>query len=147
MNLKTFHEKLSIGENVTIEFKRCGNGIQPDTYESRHVFGGIDGGITPECGGIDATVKSGCASIATCGVECLKVLSVIRRDLHISTLDIAKVCGISRRSVERAIHNLKENGILRREGSPRYGNWHIDRLPHGFHEDTSGFVEHGGINS
>lgn len=31
MNIKTF---LDLGENVAVEFKRCGKGIEPDTYES-----------------------------------------------------------------------------------------------------------------
>lgn len=31
MNIKT---SLDLGENVAVEFKRCGKGIEPDTYES-----------------------------------------------------------------------------------------------------------------
>ncbi len=34
MDLKTLHSILEIGETVAVEFKRCGNGIESDTYES-----------------------------------------------------------------------------------------------------------------
>lgn len=34
MNNETFRSILSIGETAAVEFKRCGNGIEHDTYES-----------------------------------------------------------------------------------------------------------------
>ena len=34
MDIGTFQTLLQIGENVAIEFKRCGSGIESDTYES-----------------------------------------------------------------------------------------------------------------
>ncbi len=34
MDIKTFESILTIGENVAVEFKRCGNGIEHDVYES-----------------------------------------------------------------------------------------------------------------
>ena len=34
MDLKTIQSILSLGENVAVEFKRCGNGIESDTYET-----------------------------------------------------------------------------------------------------------------
>ncbi|MDO5422332.1 MAG: putative DNA binding domain-containing protein [Eubacteriales bacterium] len=34
MDLKELHSILTIGENVAVEFKRCGNGIESDTYET-----------------------------------------------------------------------------------------------------------------
>lgn len=34
MDLKEFHSILTIGETVAVEFKRCGNGIESDTYET-----------------------------------------------------------------------------------------------------------------
>ncbi len=34
MDLKTLESILTIGENVAVEFKRCGNGIESDTYET-----------------------------------------------------------------------------------------------------------------
>lgn len=34
MDLKELHAMLTIGETVAVEFKRCGNGIESDTYET-----------------------------------------------------------------------------------------------------------------
>lgn len=34
MDLKTLQSMLTIGETVAVEFKRCGNGIESDTYET-----------------------------------------------------------------------------------------------------------------
>ncbi|MCM1159581.1 MAG: ATP-binding protein [Ruminococcus flavefaciens] len=34
MDLATIQSMLTIGENVAVEFKRCGNGIESDTYET-----------------------------------------------------------------------------------------------------------------
>lgn len=34
MDLKEFQSILAIGETVAVEFKRCGNGIDSDTYET-----------------------------------------------------------------------------------------------------------------
>ena len=34
MDLATIQSMLKIGETVAVEFKRCGNGIESDTYET-----------------------------------------------------------------------------------------------------------------
>lgn len=34
MDLHTIQSILAIGETVAVEFKRCGNGIESDTYET-----------------------------------------------------------------------------------------------------------------
>lgn len=34
MDVSTLQSILTIGETVAVEFKRCGNGIESDTYES-----------------------------------------------------------------------------------------------------------------
>lgn len=34
MDLATIQSILAMGENVAVEFKRCGNGIESDTYET-----------------------------------------------------------------------------------------------------------------
>ena len=38
MNLETFKSILNVGETVAVEFKRCGNGIEHDVYESVCAF-------------------------------------------------------------------------------------------------------------
>ena len=34
MNMKELQSIFTIGETVAVEFKRCGNGIENDTYET-----------------------------------------------------------------------------------------------------------------
>ena len=34
MELKTLQSILTVGETIAVEFKRCGNGIDSDTYET-----------------------------------------------------------------------------------------------------------------
>ncbi len=34
MDLSTLQSVLTIGETIAVEFKRCGNGIESDTYET-----------------------------------------------------------------------------------------------------------------
>lgn len=34
MDINQFHSMLTIGETVAVEFKRCGNGIEHDVYET-----------------------------------------------------------------------------------------------------------------
>ena len=34
MNTERLHQIIEIGENIGVEFKRCGNGIESDTYET-----------------------------------------------------------------------------------------------------------------
>lgn len=34
METKRFEEILSLGETICIEFKRCGNGVESDVYET-----------------------------------------------------------------------------------------------------------------
>lgn len=34
MDIRTFEEMLAIGETIAVEFKRCGNGIEQDVYET-----------------------------------------------------------------------------------------------------------------
>lgn len=38
MDLTTMKSVLTIGEHVAVEFKRCGNGIEHDVYESVCAF-------------------------------------------------------------------------------------------------------------
>ena len=45
MDLTTLQSILTIGETVAVEFKRCGNGIESDTYETVCSFLNRFGGI------------------------------------------------------------------------------------------------------
>ena len=44
MNLEQIKSLLKTGENIGVEFKRCGNGIESDTYETVCSFANRFGG-------------------------------------------------------------------------------------------------------
>lgn len=54
-----------------------------------------------------------------------KILKIIDDNPKISALEIAKLIGISSRSVEKNIKKLRENGIIRRVGPDHGGYWEI----------------------
>ena len=53
------------------------------------------------------------------------ILQLIRDDNKISAADIAKTISVARRTVERHIKDLREEGILIRRGSARGGIWEV----------------------
>ena len=53
------------------------------------------------------------------------ILQLIRDDNKISAADIAKTISVARRTVERHIKDLREEGVLIRRGSARGGIWEV----------------------
>lgn len=49
----------------------------------------------------------------------VEVLSGIHKEPHLSAKKIANQIGVTDRTVERAIHTLKDSGFIKREGSNR----------------------------
>ena len=56
-----------------------------------------------------------------------QVYTIILASPDISQPQIAKITGISARSVSRIISRLKEYGYLRRHGSDRKGSWECQK--------------------
>ncbi len=54
-----------------------------------------------------------------------KILACIAKDKYISAKKIAEKIGMSRRTVENNIKNMKAAETLVRHGSPKYGYWEI----------------------
>ena len=54
-----------------------------------------------------------------------KILVLIESDPIISAKEIAEKLGITSRSVEKHIKNLRDKGILRRVGPDKGGHWEI----------------------
>ena len=44
MNIEEIKRNISLGENIAVEFKRCGNGMQKDVYETVCSFSNRFGG-------------------------------------------------------------------------------------------------------
>ena len=54
-----------------------------------------------------------------------KILSLIKEDKNITTKILAKKIGVSSKSIEYHIDNLKKEEILKRMGSKKYGYWEV----------------------
>lgn len=55
-----------------------------------------------------------------------QLIEAIADDLHVTIPQLIERTGFSRRSIERDIAELKEDGILKRLGSTRAGSWEIN---------------------
>lgn len=55
----------------------------------------------------------------------IEILNQIKMDNRISAIQIAKNIGVSERTVQRYIKEMKDAGILNREGSDIDGSWQI----------------------
>lgn len=53
------------------------------------------------------------------------ILDTMRHDPKVSAARIAIILGISSRSVEKRIRNMRENGIIRRIGPDKGGYWEV----------------------
>jgi predicted HTH transcriptional regulator len=54
-----------------------------------------------------------------------KILAVIRRNPNITIPELAKLAGVSSRTIERNLQKLKEQGLLRRAGPAKGGHWKL----------------------
>ena len=57
-----------------------------------------------------------------------EIIACIRSDYNVSTVDIAEKIGRDKRTVERAIKALKDNGYIERVGSRKAGSWKINKI-------------------
>ena len=54
-----------------------------------------------------------------------KIIELVKENANISTQEMAERIGIDRRNVTRAIHKLREAGIIHRVGPDKGGHWEI----------------------
>ena len=54
-----------------------------------------------------------------------KIIVLVKENANISTQEMAERIGIDRRNVTRAIHKLREAGIIHRVGPDKGGHWEI----------------------
>jgi ATP-dependent DNA helicase RecG len=54
-----------------------------------------------------------------------KILVACRENRFITIYELAELIGITERSVQRNIHNLQKNGLLRRIGGRKEGHWQV----------------------
>ena len=54
-----------------------------------------------------------------------KIIEAIKADNTISATQLAELIGVSKRTAERHIKELREKGLLERQGSARGGWWKV----------------------
>jgi ATP-dependent DNA helicase RecG len=67
----------------------------------------------------------------TSGKTSGKILGEILRQAEITIPELAKVLGVTERSIERNIHNLQVQGHLRRIGPAKGGRWEVIKNENG----------------
>ncbi len=54
-----------------------------------------------------------------------KILAVVRSDPNITIPELAKLAGVSSRTIERNLWKLQGQGLLRRVGPAKGGHWEL----------------------
>ena len=62
-------------------------------------------------------------SVKTSGKTSGKIIELINSNMNISIPEMAETIGVSERSIERNIENLKKKGLLQRVGPAKGGYW------------------------
>ena len=79
----------------------------------------------------NATNNAGDVKTGANGVEVSddkeKVISCMMSDKNITLSKIAQTTGISRRTLDRVVRELKDEGIVERKGSSRSGYWIVHK--------------------
>ncbi|MCF8038879.1 MAG: winged helix-turn-helix transcriptional regulator [Desulfohalobiaceae bacterium] len=55
----------------------------------------------------------------------MKILDILRQDEHLTIPDLARLIGVTERSIERNIRKLQDQGLLCRVGSAKAGYWEV----------------------
>lgn len=55
-----------------------------------------------------------------------KIIEAIRADAFVTVLGISDATGVSKRTVEREMKKLREDGRIIRQGGNRHGHWQIN---------------------
>jgi len=96
--------------------ERRGSGLKKIVNETKGA-GGNDGGNGGNLGGNDG----GIADLPRTEL----IIDEIRKNSGITTKDLAEILGVSLRSVERELAEMKEQGKIVRVGSSRSGHWEV----------------------
>lgn len=75
------------------------------------------------------TPPSVIASGKTSGKTSGKILHHMQENSRVTIPELATALGITERSVERNIHKLQREGMIRRVGPAKGGHWEVTRLP------------------
>lgn len=147
MDTQKFESILQVGETIAVEFKRCGNGIENDVYESVCSFLNRFGGdifriivplddeyssdsLNEKVNGSNWLDKSdqsdqsdqSCPTVDNFEESLIKLLL---EKPDIKTKEITASLGLSSSQVKYYIKKLKDNNKVIRHGTSRNGYWEI----------------------
>ncbi|MEN8760438.1 MAG: winged helix-turn-helix transcriptional regulator [Desulfobacterales bacterium] len=54
-----------------------------------------------------------------------KILDILRQHEHLTIPELARLIGVTERSIERSIRKLQDQGLLRRVGPAKGGHWEV----------------------
>jgi ATP-dependent DNA helicase RecG len=63
--------------------------------------------------------------LKTSGKTSGKILSNLKQDKNLTIPDLARLIGVTERSIERNIRKLQDLGLLRRIGPAKGGHWEV----------------------
>lgn len=63
--------------------------------------------------------------LKTSGKTSGKILDILRQHEHLTIPELARLIGVTERSIERNIRKLQEQGLLRRVGPAKGGHWEV----------------------
>jgi predicted HTH transcriptional regulator len=61
----------------------------------------------------------------TSGKTSGKILSILKQEKHLTIPELARLIGVTERSIERNIRKLQDQGLLRRIGPAKGGYWEV----------------------
>lgn len=59
----------------------------------------------------------------------MRILEEMKKNIEVTTIELSKIIGISRRKILANIKKLKEKELIRRMGSRKKGYWYIIKIP------------------
>ena len=54
-----------------------------------------------------------------------KILDILKQEEHLTIPELARLIGVTERSIERNIRKLQDQGLLRRIGPAKGGHWEV----------------------
>jgi predicted HTH transcriptional regulator len=61
----------------------------------------------------------------TSGKTSGKILDILKQEEHLTIPELARLIGVTERSIERNIRKLQDQGLLRRIGPAKGGHWEV----------------------
>ena len=104
---------------VVIFYRNLRNVWNQDEKNGVNDVNGVKVGVKNGVNGVKVGVKNGVNEDDSRNA----IIMCLKENEHISIAQLAKEIGISRRTIDRIIKQLKEEKIIEREGSSRSGRW------------------------